>query len=303
MRDFCTKNNIEIRENEPLYKHSTFRIGGEAKFAAFPKSKAELISIVSYANEHSKRYAVIGNASNVLFDDEGFDGTVIITKGITDCAYLHKNESTFIYVECGKSLTELSGEAGKKHGLTGLEFAFGIPGTVGGAIYMNAGAYGGEMSDIVVETEYLDTSDGSIHKLDREDNEFSYRHSIFCDHKDYVIISAVLELKEGNHEDICAIMNKNMSSRKEKQPLEYPNAGSTFKRPEGHFAGKLIEDCGLKGFSVGGAQISEKHAGFVINTGNATARDVLDLIEYTKKSVMKAYSVELEREIIFLPCK
>ena len=303
MRDFCTKNNIEIRENEPLYKHSTFRIGGEAKFAAFPKSKAELISIISYANEHSKRYAVIGNASNVLFDDEGFDGTMIITKGITDCAYLHKNESTLIYVECGKSLTELSGEAGKKHGLTGLEFAFGIPGTVGGAIYMNAGAYGGEMADIVVETEYFDTSDGSIHKLNREDNKFSYRHSIFCDHKDYVIISAVLELKEGNHEDICAIMNKNMSSRKEKQPLEYPNAGSAFKRPEGHFAGKLIEDCGLKGFSVGGAQISEKHAGFVINTGNATARDVLDLIEYTKKSVMKAYSVELEREIIFLPCK
>lgn len=302
MRDFCANNNIELREKEPLSKHSTFRIGGEAELAIFPKNKSELISVVSHAKSMRMRYRVIGNASNILFDDKGFSGALIITKNMTDCEYIHKNGTTLIYVECGKSLTELSGEAGKKHSLTGLEFAYGIPGTVGGAVYMNAGAYGGEMSNVVVETEYLDTSDGSVRKIRDNEHGFAYRHSLFCDHSEYIILSTTLEMKEGNTEEIYALMNKNMTARKDKQPLEYPNAGSTFKRPEGHFAGKLIEDSGLKGYTVGGAQISEKHAGFVINKGGATATDVLALIEHTKETVLKNYSVELEREIIFIPC-
>ena len=166
---------------------------------------------------------------------------------------------------------------------------------------MYAGAYGGEMSDVVVETEYLDTISGAIRKISGDEHVFSYRHSIFCDHSEYIILSTTIELRKGNAEEIYTLMNKNMTSRKDKQPLEYPNAGSTFKRPEGHFAGKLIEDSGLKGYTVGGAQVSEKHAGFVINKGGATAADVLALIEHTKETVLNNYSVELEREIIFIP--
>ena len=294
-------NKIEIRENEPLSKHSSFKIGGAARLAAFPKFNEELVDLIKAAKNNHIKYIVVGNGSNLLFDDNGYDGIVIFTKHLSDTEFLHRGDSTYIKIGCGRNLTELAGDVGKKHSLTGLEFAFGIPGTVGGAVYMNAGAYGGQMSDVVKETEYFDSTDGKIKILHEDEHQFAYRHSLFCDHPEYVILSTTLELKEGNFEDILAAMNKNMTARREKQPLEYPNAGSTFKRPEGYFAGKLIEDSGLKGYTVGGAQISEKHAGFTINVGGATCADVLAVIAHTKKTVKENYGVDLECEIIYVP--
>lgn len=293
--------NIEVKENEILSKHSTFRIGGEAAYAVFPKSKEELLSAINSIKSVGIKYKVIGYGSNILFDDKGFDGAIIFTKYMSEAEYIHRADQTLIRVECGRNLTELASDAGKKHSLTGLEFAYGIPGSIGGAIYMNAGAYGGEMSGIVVESEYYSTETDSFITIDAESHNFSYRHSFFADHPEYIVISTLLRLHKGDSEEIFNLMSKNMSSRREKQPLEYPNAGSTFKRPVGHFAGKLIEDAGLKGYTVGGAQVSEKHAGFFINRGGATCRDVLELMEYVKCEIKTKFNVELESEIIYIP--
>ena len=304
MNDIDFGNSIEIRNNEPLYKHSSFRIGGNAKYALFPYSREELIYALNTCRQKKINYIIVGNASNILFDDKGFYGAVIFTEKLNSTEYIYKNDYVYLRAECGKMLTELSSDAGKKHCLSGLEFAYGIPGTVGGAIYMNAGAYGGQMSDIVVETEYYDVNTGKISTLDFEGHDFRYRHSLFADKSEYVVISTLLKLKNGNAEQIFDVMNKNMSSRKEKQPLEFPNAGSTFKRPgEKIYVGKLIEDAGLKGFSIGGAQISEKHAGFLINRGGATSNDVISLIEYVKTVISEKYDVSLECEIIYVPYK
>ncbi len=298
---FDFDSSIEIRENEPLSKHSSFKIGGPAKIAVFPKNKGEFVQVLRAVGGCNYKYMVVGNGSNLLFDDEGYDGIIIFTKKMVETEYIYKGDKTVIHVECGKSLTELASETGKKHSLIGLEFAYGIPGTVGGAVYMNAGAYGGQMSDIVVETEYFDPADGNIKVIRGDEHRFDYRHSIFAEHPEYVILSTTIEMTEGNAEEIFAVMNKNMTARREKQPLEYPNAGSTFKRPTGYFAGKLIEDSGLKGYTVGGAQISPKHAGFTVNIGGATSGDVLAVMEHTKKVVLENYGVELEREIIYVP--
>ncbi len=294
-------HDIRILENEPLSKHSSFRIGGPAKYALFPKSSDELIYVVNTCKQSDIQFKIVGNASNILFDDKGFDGAVIFTEGLDSIEYIHRPDATFIKVGAGVSLTNLASVSGKKHSLSGLEFAYGIPGTVGGAIYMNAGAYGGQMSDVVVESTYYDIEQDRTVTITSETHKFGYRHSIYCEHPEYVILSATLKLIQSDPEKIFSDMSKNMASRKEKQPLEYPSAGSTFKRPEGYFAGKLIEDSGLKGYRVGGAQISEKHAGFTVNRGGATSKDVLTLIEYTKDNVKKNYGVELECEIIYIP--
>ena len=294
--------DIEIKINEPLSKHSSFRIGGGAKYALFPKTREELIFAVNTCIHREQRYLIVGNASNLLFDDKGFDGIAIFTTKMNATEYIHKNDEVYIKAECGKSLTELAGEAGKKHSLGGLEFAYGIPGTVGGAVYMNAGAYGGQMSDVVVETEAYDIKAQKVITITGDEHKFSYRHSAFADNHDLIVLVTTMKLTEGNAEDIFAKMNKNMTARKEKQPLELPNAGSTFKRPgENIFVGKLIEDAGLKGFSVGGAQISEKHAGFTVNKGGATSGDVLSVIEHTKSVIFEKYGVSLETEIIYIP--
>lgn len=300
--DFGDK--IDVRRDEPLYKHSTFRIGGPAKYALFPENQDQLIYALNVCKNKGERYFIAGNGSNLLFDDNGFDGAVIFTTKMSSCQYLYKDGAVYVTAECGKSLTELSGEVGKKHSLCGLEFAYGIPGTVGGAIYMNAGAYGGQMSDVVFSVDYLDTSCGEVNTVLSGDLDLSYRHSMFQDHTEYLILSTTLRLCGGNAEEIFAAMSKNMTSRKEKQPLELPNAGSTFKRPgENIFVGKLIEDAGLKGFSIGGAQISSKHAGFTVNKGGATASDVLMLIEHTQSVIKEKYGVSLESEIIYVPYK
>ena len=293
--------NLEVKENEILSKHSTFKIGGAAAYAFFPKSKTEFISAIKAAKDCGIKYRVIGHGSNILFDDKGFDGAIIFTKYMTEIQYTYRANEALIYIECGRSLTELASDTGKKHSLSGLEFAYGIPGSVGGAVYMNAGAYGGEISDVVVSSEYYDTHNDILVTIDSAAHNFSHRHSIFHDHTEYIILSTTLKLKVGDSEEIFNLMTKNMSSRREKQPLEYPNAGSTFKRPEGYFAGKLIEDSGLKGYTIGGAQVSEKHAGFLINRGGATSSDVLSLMEHIKHTVKGNYGVDLESEIIYIP--
>lgn len=288
-------SSIECRKNEPLSLHSTFLIGGNAGLAVFPKTAEQLVFSVREAIALGQRYSVIGNASNVLFSDSGFDGAVIFTSGCKEISI----KGNLITAECGASFTHLSSLAAK-NSLSGLEFAYGIPGTVGGAVYMNAGAYGGQISDVLVSSTLLDASSGEIKILSAKDQEFGYRTSIYCKNEDLIILSASLELSAGKETEIRERMEELMRQRKEKQPLELPNAGSTFKRPVGYFAGKLIEDAGLKGFSVGGAQISEKHAGFIVNTGGATANDVLRLIEHTKEAVMNKFGVMLECEIKYI---
>lgn len=293
---------IEIKINEPLSKHSSFRIGGGAKYALFPRNREELIFAINTCVNRNEKYLIVGNASNLLFDDKGFDGVAIFTAKMIATEYIHKNDGVYIKAECGKSLTELASEVGKKHSLQGLEFAYGIPGTVGGAVYMNAGAYGGQMSDVVLETEAYDVKAQRIVTISGDEHKFSYRHSVFAQRGELVVLSTTLKLSSGDTEEIFAKMTKNMTSRKEKQPLELPNAGSTFKRPgENIFVGKLIEEAGLKGYSVGGAQISEKHAGFTVNKGGATSEDVRAVIEHTKTVIFEKYGVSLESEIIYIP--
>lgn len=286
----CTK----VFEDLPLAQHSTFKIGGNARFAAFPRNEKELISLISAANENGLRYEIVGNASNLLFDSDGVDALVIFTHAL--CNLETENEK----IRCGSgfSLTGLALSAAKAS-LSGLEFAYGIPGTVGGAVYMNAGAYGGEISNILIESTCLDPKTGKTLTLSKDEHRFAYRKSVFQKNK-LIILSSEFGLQKGEKAKIEELMRENMQKRHDKQPLSYPNAGSTFKRPEGYFAGKLIEDAGLKGFCVGGAEVSEKHAGFVINRGGATSHDVLALTDKIKETVSQKFGVTLELEIIYV---
>lgn len=286
--------NIKIYENFELSKFSSFRIGGNARFAAFPKNSDELISLIDTATKSGIRHIVIGNASNVLFDSGYIDALIIFTRNMKSC----KIEENKIIAECGCSLSALS-VAARNASLSGLEFAYGIPGTLGGAVYMNAGAYGGEISDILLESTVYNVKDGKISTLSQKDHMFSYRKSIFSN-KELILISSTLSMKKGEKEVISRTMSENMKKRTEKQPLEFPSAGSAFKRPQGMFAAELIEKSGLKGFSVNDAQISDKHAGFIINRGNATSDDVLLLINKTINTVKEKFGVVLEPEIIYI---
>lgn len=286
--------NIKIYENFELSKFSSFRIGGNARFAAFPKNSDELISLIGTATKSGIRHIVIGNASNVLFDSGYIDALIIFTRDMKSC----KIEENKIIAECGYSLSALSVTA-RNASLSGLEFTYGIPGTLGGAVYMNAGAYGGEISDILLESTVYNVKDGKISALSQKDHMFSYRKSIFSN-KELILISSTLSMKKGEKEVISRTMSENMKKRTEKQPLEFPSAGSAFKRPQGMFAAELIEKSGLKGFSVNDAQISDKHAGFIINRGNATSDDVLLLINKTINTVKEKFGVVLETEIIYI---
>ena len=283
-------DNIDILENVSLAPHSSFRIGGTARYAAFPTTAHEIMTLLTYAEERNLRTFLAGNATNLLFDDAGFDGLVIFTTAVKN---IHFEEERVI-ADAGASLTALAAEA-MRRGLSGLEFAYGIPGTVGGAVYMNAGAYGGEIKDILTSSTYLGAC--GIRTRTHEDHRFDYRTSIYQKTGE-VILSAEFALTKKPTEEIRALCEKNMAARREKQPLEYPNAGSTFKRPQGAFAGALIEGAGLKGLRIGGAEVSEKHAGFIINRGGATSRDVLTLIETIREKVEKNTGIRLETEII-----
>lgn len=292
---FCmTLGSDNVRLHEPMKKHTTFRIGGPADYYLCPHSTEELQKILQICKENKMEFFVLGNGSNLLVSDKGYRGVVIqLWKNFSDIV---TKEDT-ITVKAGALLSKVAAEA-LEEGLTGMEFASGIPGTIGGAVVMNAGAYGGEMKDIIKEVTVL-TKEGDILTISKEDMNFGYRTSVVKE-KGYVVISVVLQLKKGDRAEIRKVMDDLKERRVTKQPLDMPSAGSTFKRPEGYFAGKLIMDAGLRGFSVGGAQISEKHCGFVVNKGDATAADVLGLIKEVQKRVQEKFGVTLEPEVKFL---
>ncbi len=279
-----------ILENEPMSKHTTFRIGGNADMFVSPEIE-KVPAIMKLAKEYQVPVTIVGNGSNLLVGDKGIRGLVLSFGKEADKVNLDGARMT---VAAGTLLSKAAAEAAK-NSLTGMEFAAGIPGTMGGAMVMNAGAYGGEMKDIVVSAKVL-TPEGEVVELSKDELDLSYRHSCIPE-KNYIVLEATLELTPGDETSIREIMADFKNRRVEKQPLEYPSAGSTFKRPEGYFAGKLIQDADLRGYTVGGAQVSEKHCGFVINKGGATAADVLQLIEDVKEKVYDKFQVEMEPEV------
>lgn len=283
--------DLELLKNEPMARHTTFRIGGPVPLMARPATEEQVLACVKLARERKVPLVVLGNGSNLLVADEGVQAFVVDMTGLSRLERTGEREIT---AGAGVTLARLASFAAGE-GLAGLEFASGIPGTLGGGVLMNAGAYGGEMVQVVRRTRYL-TPEGAVKEAVGEEHDFSYRHSVFSQGEN-VILSSVLELEQDKAEDIRARMAELAQKRKTKQPLEYPSAGSMFKRPKGYFAAALIEQCGLKGFAVGGAQVSEKHAGFVINRGNATCEDVLSLVKEVQRRVKEQTGVELEMEV------
>ncbi len=295
MFSFADGIECDVKTDVPMKQYSSFKTGGNASVMLSPYNKKSLVAAVKKCKSLNIKPLVLGNGSNILVSDSGIDGVIIhLGKGFDEITLV--NETT---VRClsGCSLIKLCRFALEK-GLSGLEFAYGIPGTVGGAMYMNAGAYGGEMKDVVKKCEYI-TLDGETGTLNKDEMMLSYRKSVFTD-SDKIIVSAEFELQKSSKTEIEQKMNELMSRRKEKQPLEYPSAGSTFKRPEGFFAGKLIEECGLKGKSIGGAQVSDKHCGFIINKNNATSTDIKDLIDFVRDEVLEQKGIMLEPEVKFM---
>jgi len=285
---------LELREQEPMSRHTTFRVGGPAALMALPKNRDEAIASVRSAAELGIRPMFLGNGSNMLVMDSGLDRFVIkAAEGMDEL----RQEGDRIIAGSGALLSRLAVFA-KEKGLTGLEFSHGIPGSVGGGVTMNAGAYNGEMAQVVESVTCL-TNQGEVVEMDTAACNFGYRHSAFQT-GNYFILSASFKLRQGDPEEIKAVMDDLSFRRRSKQPLEYPSAGSTFKRPQGYFAAALIEQCGLKGLSVGGAQVSEKHSGFIINKGGATCADILELINQVKHRVFEATGVTLEPEVRIL---
>lgn len=275
-----------------LAKYTSFRIGGPARRMAFPKDGSQMVLLIEAARGCGARPLVIGNGTNLLFPDEGVDRLVVNTRDMS-CVVLDAEGR--VTAEAGVPLARAAVFA-QKQGLTGLEFAHGIPGTVGGGVCMNAGAYGGEMKQVLRSAAVLFPEEG-IRTLSCEELNLSYRHSLLTEHPEAVVLYAEFELTPGDSEAIRAAMRELMAKRKASQPLEWPSAGSTFKRPEGHFAGTLIDQCGLKGLTVGGAQVSEKHAGFLINRGGATFADMAELIRQVRQRVLEETGVTLEPEV------
>lgn len=286
--------NEKVRINEPMNRHTTFRIGGPADYFLLPSSSEEVKGILEICKEESLQYFILGNGSNLLVSDEGYRGVII---------QLYRNyggltvEGTEIRAGAGVLLSKIAATA-RNESLTGFEFAGGIPGTLGGAVVMNAGAYGGELKDVLKEAVVMDR-EGNIFTVPVEKLAMGYRTSLVKT-AGYLVLEAVISLKKGSQEEIRDTMKDLADRRISKQPLEYPSAGSTFKRPEGYFAGKLIMDAGLRGYQVGGAQVSEKHCGFVINKGNATAADVCRLMADVQAKVQEQFGVTLEPEVKFL---
>ena len=289
---FADSLACETKLDEPMKKHTSFKIGGNAAVYIKVDSLSKLCKFVRECKLTDTKYFLLGNGSNILVDDNGMDCAVIKLDG--DFKEIRMIDSETVYCGAGATLAALCKFA-LNNSLSGLEFAWGIPGSVGGAAFMNAGAYGGEMKDVLYKCEHIDKN-GDIGFLEYDDLKLSYRHSAYYDNG-AIITGLYLKLKKGEKSEIKEKMDDLIGRRRAKQPLEYPSAGSTFKRPEGYFAGALIEQCNLKGKSVGGAQVSEKHAGFVINKGGATCKDVLDLCKYCSDKVMEETGVKLEMEI------
>lgn len=287
----CESLGCAYETNAPMKNYVSMRVGGNADLLIKPNSTESLCEFVKTAKEENIPFYILGNGSNVIVKDSGIRGVVILIS--SDFASVEVNDDT-IKCEAGVTLSKLC-QTALENSLTGLEFAWGIPGTVGGAVYMNAGAYGGEISKVIESCTYLD-EDMNIVTVKVDDMDLSYRHSMFTDTKK-VILTAEFKLQKSEKSEIKSAMDEKMTARKTKQPLEYPSSGSTFKRPVGGYASKLIEDCGLKGETVGGAQVSKKHSGFVINIGNATCEDILKLIEIVKKTVYEKTGIMLEEEV------
>lgn len=281
----------KIKVDEPMKSHTTFRVGGPAAFFVAPETKEEIKAIVECCKEQAMPYYIVGNGSNLLVSDKGYEGVIIqIFKAMNQITV----DGEMITAQAGALLSAVASRALDAE-LTGFEFAAGIPGTLGGACVMNAGAYGGEMKDVLENVTVL-TEDGEFVTLAKEKLELGYRTSVIAK-KGYIVVEAEIRLKKGNPAEIKAYMDELREKRVSKQPLEYPSAGSTFKRPEGYFAGKLIQDADLRGFQVGGAQVSEKHCGFVINKDNATASDVVELMRQVSQKVEEKFGVTLEPEV------
>ncbi|MCH5251878.1 MAG: UDP-N-acetylmuramate dehydrogenase [Lachnospiraceae bacterium] len=279
-------------EQELLSCHTTFRIGGAATYYLIPEKEEEITEAVAFAKKKKLPFYILGKGSNVLFSDNGYSGVVIeIGKGLEG---MEIHPDGIVEAQAGIALSAMAAQLAEA-GLTGFEFAGGIPGTLGGAITMNAGAYGGEIKDCIQSATVL-TSEGRILTLKKEELALGYRTSVIPEEK-YIVLSGCFSFEKGEKEEILATMKELGKRRREKQPLEYPSAGSTFKRPEGHFAGKLIEDAGLRGYRVGDAQVSEKHCGFVVNRGEATAAEVRQVIADVQTKVKETFGVELEPEI------
>ncbi len=293
-REIIPEYAADVLENEPMSLHTTFKIGGNASVFLKPYNASSLTRILEAAEQSGVRFTIIGNGSNLLFDDQGFNGAVISTEKMNSVRF----EGDVLIADAGAMLSVCAIQSRDK-ALSGMERLYGIPGTVGGAIYMNAGAYGTEMKDIVVCTEYYDAAEKRIKTASNAEHKFGYRDSVFKN-KNAVILSSKLSLTHDSADDINSRMQNFKSCRINKQPLEYPSAGSAFKRYPGKYTAKMIDEAGLKGYSVGGAQISEKHAGFVINRGGATASDVLALIETVKDKIRILYGIEIECEIIYV---
>lgn len=293
LEEILSKDSIKY--NEPMKKHTTMKVGGPCDCMVEPSSIEEIQKVLEYVKENNIKYYIMGNGSNLLVKDEGVHALII---KIANKFSGFEVNGEYIKAYSGCSVPKLA-QIAKENSLSGLEFACGIPGSVGGGIRMNAGAYGSEMVNVVEKVGFLDEN-GNLKEIDGKDAHFTYRHSMFVDNPQYVVVYAIYKLVKGNKEEISKIMEENMNSRKQKQPIEYPNFGSVFKRPEGYFVGKLVDDCGLKGYKIGGAQVSTKHSGFMINIGDATCKDVLDLIEYVKEKVYEKFNVKLQEEVVIL---
>ncbi|AOR24663.1 UDP-N-acetylmuramate dehydrogenase [Clostridium taeniosporum] len=282
--------DVQMHENAKMSEYTNFRVGGPVNILLTPNTKEQIIETIKICKENNIPFYILGNGSNVLVKDSGISGVVIKLSEFNNIV----RNGNIIKAESGALLKDVSDEA-LKASLTGFEFACGIPGSVGGAVFMNAGAYDGEISFIIKEAEVMDEK-GNVITLSKDKLELGYRTSIIMK-KNYVVISATFSLKYGEKDKIEGRVSELTHRRENKQPLEFPSAGSTFKRPEGYFAGKLIQDAGLKGFTLGGAAVSDKHSGFIINKGNATAKDILDLIEHVQKEVKKQFGVDLYPEV------
>lgn len=283
----------KILFNEPMRKHTTFKVGGEAECFLILNNSEDLINVLSFVKEKNFPLFILGNGSNLLVSDEGIEGVVI---KLGDDFQKITAKDNIITAGSGTPLTKVVNFA-YENGLTGIEWAYGIPGSLGGAVFMNAGAYGGEMKDLVLETTYLDYG-LNICKVEASEHRFEYRKSVFnSGEKNGIILETKLRLNIGDKESIKEKMQEHLDARMSKQPLDMPSAGSIFRRPKGFFVGQMIEELNLKGFSVGGAEVSEKHAGFIVNKGSATARDIKELIQYIKTKVKEKYGVELETEV------
>ena len=292
LNSILPKDSISL--GETASSHTSFKVGGAIDVLVTPENSNEIIDIINACKEFDIPYYILGNGSNVVISDKGYRGVIIKITGKMGDATIDGNVIT---AQSGITLSKLSNLA-LNNNLSGLEFASGIPGTLGGAVFMNAGAYDGEMKNVIVSTKYINSS-GDIQEIPASEQDLSYRHSIFQENGG-IILETVLSLNAGNYDDIKEKMDKFNKARKEKQPLELPSAGSAFKRPEGSYAGMLIEQSGLKGKTIGGAAISQKHSGFIVNIGNATAQDIKDLVEYTRNEVYSKFDIMLEPEIRFL---